>query len=118
MQRARSFLYPFWNTTSVKTALASFLNREKDKPLIIGFDIQENCRFTKLSQLLLDKRLVSDNKDRLIQYDSILSCDIGRRISRKAAITEQDYALLIRNCEIIQTEISTKTFSQDHKKTT
>lgn len=114
--RARNFLYPFWNTTSVKTALASFLSREKDKPLIIGFDIQEDCRFNKLSQLLLNKHLVSANKDRLIQCDSILSCYIGKHISRKGAITQQEYALLIHNYEFIQTEITTKEFSPVHKK--
>src|SRR5262249_32345576 len=45
-ERAKTFLYPFWNTTSVKAALKIFLNKEMHSPLITGFDIQEDCRFT------------------------------------------------------------------------
>lgn len=108
--RAKSFLYPFWITTPVKAALAPFFHNEQHslKPLIIGFDIQEDCRYSKLSRVLMDKRLVVDNKDRLLECDSVLSYYIGEHFSRKGALSGQEYWLLVRNYELIAAEIKAK----------
>ncbi len=104
--RAKSFLYPFWNTPSVKTSLKSFFDKEKGlKPLIIGFDIQEDCRFNKLSQLLIEKQLVFENKGKLDECDSVLSYYIGEHFSRKGTLSKQEYLLLIQNYELIEIEI-------------
>lgn len=116
--RAKNFLYPFWNTTSVKTALKNLFDNEKSllKPLIIGFDIQEDCRFQKFSEYLISKRLITTNKDKLKDCDSILSSYIGKDFSRKGAITNQEYLLLIHNYKEIAEEIKTKKFDALQKK--
>ena len=107
--RTKSFLYPFWNTPSVKKSLQSFFEKEKfSKPLIIGFDIQEDCRFNKLSEFLIDKNLISINKGKLDECDSILSYYIGKQYSRKSNLSNQEYLLLIQNYELIETEINAK----------
>ncbi len=108
--RTKDFLYPFWNTTSVKTALKDFFVNEKSllKPLIIGFDIQEDCRFENFSQYLSSKGLTTTSKNKLHECDSILSYYIGEKFSRKAAITNQEYLLLLHNYEEIAKEIGTK----------
>jgi erythromycin esterase len=108
--RATNFLYPFWNTTPVKAALEPFFHNEQhgQKPLIMGFDIQEDCRYSNLSQVLMDKKLVSDHKDKLIECDSVLSYYIGAYFSRKGALPDQEYLLLVRNYELIAAEVKTK----------
>lgn len=108
--RAKNFLYPFWNTTSVKTALKNLFDNEKSllKPLIIGFDIQEDCRFQKFSEYLNSKGLITTSKDKLKDCDSILSNYIGKNFIRKGAITNQEYLLLIHNYKEIEEEIKTR----------
>jgi erythromycin esterase len=105
--RLKNFLYPFWNTTSVKTALKGFFNDEKHTalPLIIGFDIQEDCRFQRLSEYLNTKKLITTNKEKLNECDSILSFYIGKNFSRKGAITNPEYLILLRNYELIAGEL-------------
>ena len=116
--RAKNFLYPFWNTTSVKTALKNLFDNEKCllKPFIIGFDIQEDCRFQKFSEYLNSKGLITSSKDKLKDCDSILSSYIGKNFSRKCAITNQEYLLLMHNYKEIEEEIKTKKFDAFQKK--
>lgn len=77
--RTDRFLYPFWNTASVKNALRGFLSAERQQhvPKIFGCDIQEDCRFTALSAYLLDRHIIQYFADRLRQSDSILARCIG-----------------------------------------
>jgi len=107
--RTKNFLYPFWNTPSVRKTLKSFFDKETSlRPLIIGFDIQEDCRFTKLSQLLIEKQLILTNRDKLLESDSLLSYYIGKHFTRKHALSHQEYLLLVENYEIIVKEIRAK----------
>lgn len=80
-RRTDRFLYPFWNTASVKNALRGFLSAERQQhvPKIFGCDIQEDCRFTALSEYLLDRHIVLLFADRLRQSDSILACCLGEQ---------------------------------------
>lgn len=114
--RARNFLYPFWNTTSVKAVLKVFSSNEKHNPLIVGFDIQEDCRYTNFSTFLISQHIVSENIDKLLECDTILSYYIGKTFSRKGALTEQKYELLINNYDIVQTEINIKQPEAENKK--
>jgi erythromycin esterase len=105
--RLKNFIYPFWNTTSVKTALKTFFDNERNggKPLIIGFDIQEDCRFDKLSHFLMEHGLVSAGVEKLNTCDSILSYYIGKNFSRKGVITSDEYLLLTNNYNAIAEEM-------------
>ena len=116
--RSENFLYPFWNTASVKTALNNFFDSEIkcQKPLIIGFDIQEDCRFEQLSQLLIHKGIISAGTEKLNVCDSILSYYIGKNFSRKGAITGDEHFLLSNNYDAIAKEISLKHIDSLQKK--
>ena len=108
--RSKNFLYPFWNTVSVKRALKPFFNQERGRgiPLILGFDIQEDCRFNRLSRFLLDKELVSKNKGRLLSCDSILSYYIGGHFSRKEPLSVREHQLLLHHYDLIAEEIRSR----------
>lgn len=116
--RMKHFFYPFWNTTPVRAALQPFFEKENQahKPLITGFDIQEDCRFQKFAQYLNNNGLVRVNADKLIQCDTILSGYIGKNVSRKGAMTSQEYALLIANYNAIAREINAGSLDDLHKK--
>lgn len=116
--RTKNFLYPFWNTTSVKAALQPFFDKEypAHKPMITGFDIQEDCRFQKFAQYLYNSGLVIANKDKLAQCDTILSGYIGKNVSRKGALTSQDYALIVANYHTIAREIDARKLNPLYKK--
>ena len=106
-QRLTYSLYPFWNTASVKAALKAFYDEEqgKQKPLIVGCDVQEDCRYTRLSRYLLHEGLVQANQDRLTAADSILSYYIGKDFSRKGTLTPAEYSHLVSSYELIAAEL-------------
>jgi len=57
--RLKYSLYPFWNTGSVMEALQPFYQVETgERPLVVGCDMQEDCRFTSLSQYLVGEGVV------------------------------------------------------------
>lgn len=106
--RARHFLYPFWNTPSVNTALGPFFGEERtsSKPLVMGFDVQEDCRFTRLSRLLTDKQWVTVNIEKLLQADSILSRYIGKTPGHNGPLPHELCLLLQQSYETIAAEIN------------
>jgi erythromycin esterase-like protein len=82
-KRLSNFIYPFWNTVSVRGFLQPYfqLERTAHHPLVLGFDPQEDCRFGQLSEFLRDK-FISRNKGNMAFADSILSLYIGRNPSK------------------------------------
>ena len=102
----RSFLYPFWNTPCVKASLYPFHNNERGAavPSIIGFDMQEDCRFTRFSAFLLNRKLVSQNREGLLLCDSILSQYIGRK-PRKSVVTKQEQSMLSVQYQNVRAEL-------------
>ena len=109
IKRTSQFLYPFWNTKSVNHSLKSIYEAEKlnDKPLIVGFDIQEDCRYESLSKYLTTKNIVIINRDKLIESDLILAEYIGIKRSKNAKMQNETYLNLLNNYEQIQNEILT-----------
>jgi erythromycin esterase len=109
-KRMAGFLYPFWNTGSINTMLNHFVEEERqtDRPLIMGFDLQEDCRFMKFSTFLLKEGLVVAGKEKLMECDSILSLYIGANSSKKGAMTEAEYKILSGNYNIIRTELKAR----------
>jgi erythromycin esterase-like protein len=106
-QRLKHSLYPFWNTASVKASLKGFYDDEqgKQKPLIVGCDVQEDCRYTRLSRYLLREGLVQANQDRLTAADFILSYYIGKDFSRKGNLAPAEYSHLVSSYELIAAEL-------------
>jgi erythromycin esterase len=106
--RLRYSLYPFWNTASVKMYLQAFYQTEgRNKPLISGCDIQEDCRFTVLSRYLIDLGLVNKSRSALLASDSILAYYIGKDFSRRGKLTTEEYGILTNNYEAVTTELRT-----------
>ncbi len=105
--RPGNFLYPFWNTPTIQTVIKEFLKEEysSHKPLLIGFDIQEDCRFVKFSEYLNGKGLIIKNKSKLLLCDSILSFYIGKNFTRNLAMTRQECDILINNYNQIASEL-------------
>jgi erythromycin esterase len=116
--RLKNFLYPFWNTTSVKATLKGFFDNESSSnwPLIVGFDVQEDCRFKKLSHYLIKEGLSTASRDKLNVCDSILSYSLGKNFSRKGAIKSQEYLLLSNNYIAIKEEIKARNLASHQKK--
>ena len=104
--RLKYSLYPFWNTVSVKTSLEPFYQLEKlNKPLIMGCDVQEDCRFTNLSRYLVNKGLIKTNISKLHASDSILAYYIGKDFNRRGTLTAKEYIMLADNYTAIATEL-------------
>jgi erythromycin esterase len=116
--RAKNFLYPFWITASVRSVLRSFIEDEKGlaKPLVVGFDIQEDCRFDKLSEFLREEGLITANLMALHACDSILSRYIGKNVTSKGAMTNQEYLALISTYDLVKAELETKDLDTFPKK--
>jgi erythromycin esterase len=117
-KRAKNFLYPFWNTTSVKAAIKPFSGDEKTlaQPLILGFDIQEDCRFEKFSEYLSKTGLIVLNKKKQDECDSILSLYIGKSFDHQGEMTQREYSTLIHNYDAIAAELSGQNFDTLQKK--
>lgn len=109
-KRLKNFIYPFWNTHPVRQALSPFFNEEQTikSPLILGFDMQEDCRFRQLSKYLIDKKFVALAKDRLLAGDSILNYYIGKTGLRKTPLTENELFLLNTYYDIVSVELRSK----------
>lgn len=77
--RLAKSLYPFWNTASVRQAIRAFQEREGQagRPLVFGCDVQEDCRFTRLSEYLLRNRIIQTEAATLQRCDSLLGTLIG-----------------------------------------
>lgn len=109
-KRLKSFLYPFWNTASVRASLSATYELEQQKqerlPLITGCDVQEDCRFTSLSEYLIKEGYSIANKKKLASCDSILSFYLGRRPSRKGTISKNEYDILVSNYDIVAGELN------------
>ena len=104
--RAKNFLYPFWNTASVRQILDDFTKQEI--PYLLGFDIQEDCRYTRFSALLTHNELVITHSDKLMACDSILAFYIGEDFSRKEPITSAEYQLLGHHYGLVEAEINAR----------
>lgn len=115
--RARKFLYPFWNTPSVVAVLKPFTEKEKQLsiPLIIGFDMQEDCRFTSFSEFLINNKLIITHVNALKDCDSILSFYIGETY-RVKQLSEVEYIKLIDNYSKILEELTTKDINANHRR--
>jgi erythromycin esterase-like protein len=105
--RAGGFLYPFWNTPVVHAALLPFLEdgQKAGKPLVTGFDMQEDCRFKKFSRYLISKRIITASIQALQAADSVLSFYIGDGTLRTVPVSTREYAVLMSNYDIVQNEI-------------
>lgn len=116
--RTKNFLYPFWNTISVKSALKKFIEEERTfaQPLVVGFDIQEDCRFEMLSVFLGKNEFVTKTIKELNDCDSILSLYIGKDFSRKGAITDQEYRILTMNYDLVKAELKMKSLGAFQEK--
>ena len=109
--RLNSFIYPFWNTSSVKKVIKPISNNEKIEniPRILGCDIQEDCRFLKMTEYLNKENLIIDNRNKLLQCDSILSQYIGSKHRKKEALNSNEFSILKLNYNsIIQELLSRK----------
>ncbi len=106
-QRLQHFIYPFWNTRSVRDGLQPLYEEEKrtGEPSIFGCDIQEDCRYVSLASYLLSNGLVKENKDQLLSCDSLLAYYIGEKPGRQYP-SLQEYQLLLSYYKDVQTEIA------------
>jgi len=115
-KRTAGFLYPFWNTAVVRKTLGQLLEKETNLPMVLGFDIQEDCRYVYLSQLLLERQWITTSRQSLLQSDSILAFYIGPRFSRKSPITSSELQILISNYGKIYEELQLTVIDTMHKK--
>lgn len=119
-KRLKSFLYPFWNTASVRASLRPAYHLEQQKqerlPLITGCDVQEDCRFTNLSQYLVKEGYSIANKHTLASCDSILSFYIGKKPARKGAISKKEYNILASNYDAVAQELHRRDMQDIPKK--
>jgi erythromycin esterase len=120
-KRLKSFLYPFWNTASVRASLRLTFALEQQKqerlPLITGCDVQEDCRFTSLSEYLFKEGYGGiANKRALTICDSILSLYIGRKPARKGAISKNEYDILVSNYNVVAEELNRRDMQDVPKK--
>lgn len=106
--RPGKFLYPYWNTPSVRSLITEFIQGEDSKglPLIAGFDIQEDCRFNVFSNYLIQQNIVTNQLKALNICDSILSLYIGKKNNRKSSVTNEEYQILSGSYELIEAEIN------------
>lgn len=107
--RIKGSLYPFWNTTSVQTVLKLFYQDEQNsgKPLIVGCDIQEDCRYEAFSNYLVTNKIIPASQARLLYCDSILSVFIGKNFSRQR-LTEKEYDELLHNYQFVFAELDNR----------
>jgi erythromycin esterase-like protein len=111
--RLHSFIYPFWNTVPVQQALLPFCQQEvlEGRMKIAGFDPQEDCRFTGLSRYLIRNGIITANKQKLEECDSLLSRYIGKPSGKKGILTTTEYALLREHYQAVAEEIRTGTLT-------
>ncbi len=109
-KRLNSFIYPFWNTISVKKVINPIFNNEKidNRPRIFGCDIQEDCRFLKMTEYLNKESFIVDNRDKLIESDSILSQYIGSKHYKKGTLNSNEFSLLKLNYNLVIQEIRSR----------
>lgn len=102
-ERLKTSLYPFWNTASVRRVLEEFQQKEgnADTPLILGCDIQEDCRYIELSNFLINKNYINESRVSLKQCDSILSFYIGENFSKKILSKEDLFFLFEKYDQVI-----------------
>jgi erythromycin esterase len=105
--RMRNFLYPFWNTGSVREALEPFHKDEKNthQLLIMGFDLQEDCRFPVLTQYLLSRKIIQKQKRSLQRADSLLALYIGKRPSKKGVLSGTELQFLLADYDSVEREM-------------
>ena len=116
--RLRKFLYPFWNTPSVVSAMKAFATSEQtnDQPRIVGFDIQEDCRFKCLSDYLLKAGVINTTRTSLLESDSILAYYIGKDFSRRGPMQDAEYKKLLNNYDQVMLEIESQQMTPKRKK--
>ena len=105
--RFQHFVYPFWNTSSVRNAIEPIYNKEKEdnKIRLLGCDIQEDCRFLKLSEYLIKEKLIVENLNKLSECDSILSLYIGVNRSKNGNLNATEFTILNQNYNLILQEM-------------
>lgn len=114
--RLKGFLYPFWNTGSVRNALRPAYDGEQQTqeqlPAILGFDVQEDCRFTSFSSYLYTQGYARISKMLLRDCDSLLSLYIGKNPKRKVPVSKEEYDLLVMSYNVVSKELD-KGYMQD-----
>lgn len=116
--RTRRLLYPFWNTASVRAFLDSFASQEQaaGRPLITGFDIQEDCRFVQLSDYFYKNGLLPAHHGELAAGDSVLARYIGKHYSQKGPMTKEECRLLTEHYERLQSALAPAALDTTAKK--
>lgn len=115
--RCKNFLYPFWNTESVRTLLAPLWKKEfqLNKPLVVGFDMQEDCRFEQFSSYLIKKGIIKVNKELLLQCDSMLNVFIGKSVKDNKVLSKDKFIWLTGNYNIIYAELGQQQINTENK---
>lgn len=108
-KKMKSFLYPFWITPPVRNALQPFLEAGQQKqerlPQIAGCDVQEDCRFTALSDYLIREGYSRATQKKLKSCDSILSLYIGTKPVRRTPLSQREYDLLSADYDAVAMEL-------------
>jgi erythromycin esterase-like protein len=103
--RSENFLYPYWITTSIQHLFELILPQENTKPLITGFDMQEDCRFTNLTAYLIQNNIVVNTQAQLLVCDSILSAFIGSSAKREQLLSTTTLVSLLNKYHLIAEEL-------------
>lgn len=107
--RLSRFLYPFWNTASVSSALYPFFDMETEKkyPVVAGFDMQEDCRFRQFTTHLIQMGLSGSSRMLLTECDTILSSYIGPEASQRKPMDAAVCKRLVSYYKTVQEEVCT-----------